>query len=117
MKAYRTTALELYSYSNEAKVLVEEAFKALASYNKSKVSCKEFEDLFSKFGGRAEIEQTLTKLNKDGNGYLDLQDFIALVYKFYQGFSCDHCLKKIKGGMLYSCVACIERRDDVAWKQ
>ncbi|XP_010243840.1 PREDICTED: uncharacterized protein LOC104587812 isoform X2 [Nelumbo nucifera] len=113
MEEVRAAALAAYSdYSSEEKNLVVEAFKSLASYKDGKASCKELADLFSESRSQRK-EEIFAGVDRDGDGYLNLYDFITLAYTFYGTFSCDECGDRnmVTKGMSYSCVECIDLRN------
>ncbi|XP_010274595.1 PREDICTED: uncharacterized protein LOC104609874 isoform X1 [Nelumbo nucifera] len=107
LEQIRKVALAYYQgSSDETKQHAEKLFKKMDADGDGKVSFNEFSDFFMKSKGLTVPKLCFEELDKDGNGFMDLEESIVLFYIIQtRRISCDGCGSLIKG-MYFTCVQC-----------
>ncbi|XP_010274596.1 PREDICTED: uncharacterized protein LOC104609874 isoform X2 [Nelumbo nucifera] len=100
LEQIRKVALAYYQgSSDETKQHAEKLFKKMDADGDGKVSFNEFSDFFMKSKGLTVPKLCFEELDKDGNGFMDLEESIVLFYIIQtRRISCDGCGSLIKAG-------------------
>ncbi|XP_042480048.1 uncharacterized protein LOC122060976 [Macadamia integrifolia] len=90
---------------------VEKRFQNIDINRDGRVSKEEYASLYAMKKHKWPKSEHFTELDRDGDGYLDLEDATILHYLAISRRECDVCGLFIKG-MFYSCEKCFDRSEN-----